>query len=130
VDVIVDSSVWIDVLAGERIAAIINAMTNGTLVLTPIVIAELLSGDLSASHRTLIGELLQDFVLHPSDLGHWMRVGELRRFLASRGVNVTIADAHVAQCALDRGAVLLSRDDIFARIAKHTSLRLQLESAS
>jgi predicted nucleic acid-binding protein len=44
--------------------------------------------------------------------------------LATRGVNVTIADAHVAQCALDRGATLVARDDIFPLIATHTSLRL------
>ncbi|HEY0158313.1 MAG TPA: hypothetical protein VGF28_13610 [Thermoanaerobaculia bacterium] len=57
-------------------------------------------------------------------LEHWMNVGALRRLLASKGVNVTVPDAHVAQCALDRDAVLYSGDVIFARIAKHTSLRL------
>jgi hypothetical protein len=34
-------------------------------------------------------------------------------------------DADVAQCALERGAVLLSRDAIFARIAEASELRLQ-----
>lgn len=47
--------------------------------------------------------------------------------LRSRGINVTIPDAHVAQCALDLDATLLARDDIFALIARHTSLRLRGE---
>lgn len=33
-------------------------------------------------------------------------------------------DAHVAQCALDRDAVLLARDVVFDRMAKETALRV------
>jgi predicted nucleic acid-binding protein len=125
VDVIVDSSGWIDFLAGRPAAAVQEAIDIGSVVLPPLVIAELLSGNLSADQRTAVGELLQDFPLHETPLLHWMDVGELRRFLGARGVNVTIPDAHVAQCAIDRRAVIVSGDDIFTRIAKHTSLRLE-----
>ena len=123
-DVIVDSSVWIDYLAGETIREIEVAALDGTLVLSPLVIAELLSGENTLRERQIIGELLQDFELHPTPLGHWLRVGELRRLLHTRGIHVSIPDAHVAQCAIDRDAVLISRDFVFARIAEHTSLRL------
>ncbi|MEO8379895.1 MAG: PIN domain nuclease, partial [Acidobacteriota bacterium] len=58
-------------------------------------------------------------------LEHWIRVGDLRRLLARNGINATIPDAHVAQCALDRDAVLLTRDKVFAAIAKQTPLRLR-----
>lgn len=44
--------------------------------------------------------------------------------LRTHGINVTIPDAHLAQCALDRDATLLTRDEIFTRIAEHTPLRL------
>jgi hypothetical protein len=33
--------------------------------------------------------------------------------------------AHVAQCAIDRDAILLSRDRVFKDIAKATSLRVK-----
>jgi hypothetical protein len=33
-------------------------------------------------------------------------------------------DAHVAQCALDRDAVLLSKDAVFAHIARFSALRV------
>ena len=123
-DVIVDSSVWIAALAGETFAEVESAMTAGRIVLSPLVIAELLSGDNTLEDREFIGQLLQDFPLHETPLGHWIRVGNLRRLLASKGVNVTIPDAHVAQCAIERNATLYSGDCIFVSIAKHTPLRL------
>jgi predicted nucleic acid-binding protein len=75
--------------------------------------------------REAIGDLLQDAPVHETPLGHWIDVGHLRRFLARKGVNVTLPDAHVAQCALDRDAALLTTDGIFRKIAKHAPLRLQ-----
>ena len=122
--VIVDSSVWIDYLLGHRIAELEEATVHGDVVLPPLVIAELLSGETTIPQRIAIGELLQDYDLHPTPLEHWMRVGDIRRRLRRRGLNVSLPDAHVAQCALDLDATLLTRDDIFLRIAKHTSLRV------
>ena len=123
-DVIVDSSLWIAALGGETIPAIEDAMAAGTLVLSPLVVAELLSGEMMLHEREFVAELLQDYPVHATPLEHWMAVGGLRRAMKRRGINVTIPDAHVAQCALDRAATLLSRDDIFSRIAAHTPLRL------
>src|SRR5205085_10796471 len=42
------------------------------------------------------------FRSHETPLEHWINVGNLRRALRQAGVSVTIPDAHVAQCALDR----------------------------
>jgi predicted nucleic acid-binding protein len=124
VDVIVDSSGWIDFLSGRPAAAVQDAIATGRVVLPPLVVAELLSGNLAPYQRAAVGELLQDFPLHETPLLHWMNVGELRRSLATHGVNVTIPDAHVAQCAIDRRAMLYSGDEIFTRIARHTPLRI------
>ncbi len=55
---------------------------------------------------------------------HWVAVGELRSTLSTRGIALSTPDAHVAQCALDRDALLLSHDAVFGRIAKMTPLRL------
>ena len=123
-DVIVDSSAWIDFLIGRPAVQVVAAIADGSVVLAPLVIAEVLSGDITPRQREMIGELLQEFPHHETPLAHWMAVGALRRTLAARGINVTIPDAHIAQCALDRNATLLSRDQIFAHIAAHTSLRL------
>lgn len=109
---------------GAQIAAVHRALSEATLVLSPLVIAEVLSGDLSTQQREMIGELLQDYVLHPTPLEHWINVGNLRRMLSFHGINATIPDAHVAQCAIDLDALLLTSDDVFLRVAAHTPLRL------
>jgi predicted nucleic acid-binding protein len=124
VTVTVDSSSLIDYLFGNRLPALEQAIAAATLVLPPLVIAEVLSGDLTPKQREGLGDLLQDYPLHVTQLEHWMDVGALRRMLRAKGLNVTLPDAHVAQCALDLDATLLTRDDIFLHIAKHTPLRL------
>ncbi len=121
--VIVDTSVWIDFFAGNPAPELEEALSAGSAVIPPLVVAELVSGA-SGEQRGMLGELLQDAPVHETPLDHWIRVGDLRRELAREGVAVTIPDAHVAQCALDRDAVLLSRDAAFTRIARHTRLRL------
>jgi predicted nucleic acid-binding protein len=94
-------------------------------LLPPIVVAELISGARRARDRTAIQHLVEELPLHETPLEHWVRVGDLRRRLAERGISVSTPDAHVAQCALDRGAVLLSRDAVFARIAQASELEVR-----
>ena len=114
--VVADTSVWIELFVGRPVPALVEALRHGLVVLPPTVVAELISGARRARDRTS---------LHETPLEHWIRVGDLRRRLAARGVSVSTPDAHVAQCALERGAVLLSLDAIFARIAEASELRLQ-----
>ncbi len=123
--VVIDTSCWIDFFGGVGAGSVEEALAHGAAILPPIVVAELISGARSAGDRAAIGELLQDAPLHETPLEHWIRVGDLRRRLAAKGVQITIPDAHVAQCALDRDAVLLTRDAVFARIAEHVPLRLR-----
>jgi predicted nucleic acid-binding protein len=104
--------------------ALVQALDAGTLVLPPLVVSEIVSGDMTLEQRIAFGELLQDAPLHATPLRHWLDVGTLRRELRRQGVNVTLPDAHVAQCALELDALLLTRDAIFGQIALHTRLRL------
>ena len=122
--VVVDTSAWIDFFAGRKADELELALANGAVVIPPIVVAELISGTSTAEERAAIGELLQEAPLHETPLDHWIRVGNLRAALARKGVAVSVPDAHVAQCALDRDAILLTRDAIFPRVARHTRLRL------
>ncbi len=122
--VVVDTSVWIDFFAGIAVPAMEDALANGLVVLPPMVVAELLSGARRAEDRVAITEVLSDLALHDTPREHWLRVGDLRRSLRARGISVSTPDAHVAQCAIDRNALLLSRDAIFARIAQHAALKL------
>ena len=122
--VVVDTSVWIDFFAGSPAPALEDALAHGTAVLPPIVIAELVSGARRPRERAAIADLIADLGLHDTPREHWIRVGELRRRLAARGLSLSTPDAHVAQCALDRDALLLTRDAVFRMVARHTRLRL------
>jgi len=123
--VVVDTSEWIDFFAGRPAAALEDALAQGVAVLPPLVVAELVSGARRARERAAITDLLRELPVHETPLAHWIRVGELRRLLQENGVTISTPDAHVAQCALDRDAFLLSRDRIFLRVARFSKLRVQ-----
>ena len=123
--VVADTSVWVELFAGRPTPGLVDALRQGSVVLPPIVVAELISGARRARDRTAILNLVEELPLHETPLDHWVRVGDLRRRLAERGIAVSTPDAHVAQCALERGAVLLTLDAVFARIAEASALRVQ-----
>lgn len=121
--VVVDTSVWVDFFAGRPTERLEEALLVGSVMVPPIVVAELLSGA-KRRDRAGIVDLLTDLEIADCPLVHWMAVGDLRATLARRGLTVSTPDAHVAQCALDRDALLLSHDAIFTRIASATTLRV------
>lgn len=123
--VVADTSVWIEFFAGHAEPALEEALKHGFVVLPPLVVAELISGARRPRDRSAIVRLVAEIPLHETPLEHWVRVGELRRALLDRGLSVSTPDAHVAQCALDRDALLLSHDTIFGRISRVVGLRTQ-----
>jgi predicted nucleic acid-binding protein len=121
---VIDTSVWIDFFAGRPVPAVEDGLAQGIVVLPPLVVAELVSGARREKERAAIADLVRDLAVHETPVEHWVRVGELRGALARKGVAVSTPDAHVALCALDRDAVLVTRGEVFRRIAKEAPLRL------
>jgi predicted nucleic acid-binding protein len=123
---VIDTSVWISYFAGKITgsAEVEGALQDGRVVLPPVVAAELLSGRLSHRQRRRLLLLLDDLPLAVSDRAHWYRVGQLRSNLQSSGVTISTPDAHVAQCALDLRAQLLTEDGIFRMVSKLAGLEL------
>jgi tRNA(fMet)-specific endonuclease VapC len=124
VGLVVDTSAWIDFFGGGTVPLLEDALALGSVVLPPLVVAELVSGVRRDDRRAALVDLLEDLPLHETRRDHWVRVGELRGTLARKGLAISTPDAHIAQCALDRDAPLLSRDRVFSRIARHAPLRL------
>lgn len=122
--VVADTSAWIPHLTLRENPRMRLALDQVRLVLPPVVAAELLSGRLDEAKRAGLVAILADVPWFAADREHWFRVGGLRALLRGRGVQVSLTDAHVAQCALDLDAELLTEDGDFRRIAKHTRLRL------
>jgi len=122
--IVADTSEWVEYLAGRPAALLDHALAAGLVVVPPIVVAELLSGARATKDRERLEDLLRDLAMAAADFGHWARVGALRASLRSHGLSVSTPDAHVAQCALDQDAPLLTRDTVFSKIARLTPLRL------
>ena len=122
--IVADTSEWIEYLAGRPALLLDHALAAGLVVVPPIVVAELVSGARSAKDRAALEDLLRDLVVPAEPFDHWVRVGALRASLRARGLSVSTPDAHVAQSALDRDVPLLTRDAVFGKIARLTSLRL------
>ena len=121
---VVDTSSWISWLAGGGSSLVDEALEEGRLHLPVIVAAELLSGRLDASERAELQDMLSDLPAVGTDPEHWFRVGKLRAGLRARGLSVSTPDAHVAQCAIDTGGVLLTEDRVFEKIAKVVPLKV------
>jgi predicted nucleic acid-binding protein len=122
---VIDTSSWIAFFADGTGDTIIEpALEEGLVHLPPVVAAELLSGRMGERARSALEDFLNALPLCHSDVGHWFRVGRLRASLAVKGISISTPDAHVAQCALDLGAELLTADGIFEHAARHTKLSL------
>ena len=122
--VVADTSGWVEFFAGREVPALERALSDAAVVLPPVVVAELLSGARRGRDQIAIADLLRSIPLHPTPFAHWIRVGNLRRTMRSKGLSVSTPDAHVAQCALDRHGVLLLRDRIFAKMTRLCALRV------
>jgi len=121
---VVDTSAWVDFFAGRPVQGLAEALESGIVALPPVVVAELVSGARREEQRRAIADLVADLPICDTPLTHWIAVGELRRSAAEQGIAVSTPDAHVARCALDRGAILLSRDKVFGRIATLSELEV------
>lgn len=122
---VIDTSSWIAFFAdGSGDGIIEPALEEGTVYLPPLVASELLSGRMGERARGELEGFLSTLPLCRTDVGHWFRVGRLRSSLAAKGVSISTPDAHVAQCALDLGAALLTADAIFGLVARHARLTL------
>ena len=115
---IVDTSSWIQYFKAKPYLDIDEALQNGQVYLSPIIIAELLSGKLPPSKKAALVDFLRELPLVSVEFDHWIRVGELRRKAAEKGLSLSTPDAHIAQCCIDIGAKLISEDLIFKKLTK------------
>lgn len=119
-----DTSSLVSYLAGDSghdVEIVDDALRQGTAVLPPPVLSELLSdpGLASAVVQKIKGLRLLDIL---PDL--WMRAGELRRRVLAKKLKSRLADALIAQICIDHDVPLLTRDKDFRHYAKVGGLRL------
>lgn len=118
-----DTSAWIDYSKGletKASTALQNALEQGTLLIPPVVLLELLSGPkITPAAETLIRALPR---LDLSS-GYWERTALMRRTLLKKGLKARLGDALIAQSCIDQKVSLITGDSDFRHFIKH-GLRL------
>ena len=106
---------------GPDLELVDRALSEYSLVLSPVSVTELLSGP-------LVTPQLEKFILGIQRLeikpGYWERAGKLRADLIRSGYRPKIADTLIAQSCLDHGVPLITRDRDFVSFQKVAGLRL------
>jgi predicted nucleic acid-binding protein len=121
--IVVDTSVWVEFFRGRDLPRLEQALSDGDVVLPPVVAAELVSAALAPRERERLEDFLRNLPLADAPLDHWFRVGALRAAAAKKGVTVSTPDAHIAQVALDLGGAVWSEDQVFERLAGKALVR-------
>lgn len=127
---IVDSSVWIDLLNGEKTAEanrLAKAIFDRDPVLVPgLVLTEVLQGLPNETEAQRVGSLMSAFPSPPElETGDYRRAAGLYRACRARGTTPrSTIDCLLAQTCLKLDLPILARDREFELIAQIPPLRI------
>ena len=124
-----DTSTWVSFLGGESgwdVELLDRALKDRQVVMVPPVLTELLS---DPNLTRDLEEQLCDVPLVQIGEGYWRRAGKSRAALLAKGTKARLGDALIAQCCIDSGVSLVTRDRDFQAFAKVTKLNLATENS-
>ena len=126
--IVVDTAVWADWFNGTdspEVARLAQALDRQDAGLVPVVLTEVLQGFRADRDFLRARDLLLGLPLLALDVDGYVAAARLYRRLRSRGITVRgTIDCIIAQTCITAGLELLSTDQDFAGIARHTPLRL------
>lgn len=128
--IVVDTSVWIDVLAGRRTRQARRCVelieAGEPVALTDVIFTEVLQGLASDEQAGLVGEHLRAFpILRLEGLEDFELAAGLYRAARRKGVTIRkTLDCLIAAPCVRTGAPLLHADADFDRLATCSSLRV------
>jgi len=119
-----DTSTWIAFLEGEAAPdteLLDQALRDRQVMMVPVVLTELLSDPkLSAEVATTLCDL-PAIEIGPE---YWQRAGALRAKVLAKRRRARLGDALIAQCCIDGGVSLLTRDRDFRAFSEGAGLKL------
>jgi predicted nucleic acid-binding protein len=128
--IVVDTSVWIDVLGGRRTRKALRCVEliegGDPVALTDVIFTEVLQGLRSEDEADLVERHLRAFpVLRLEGLDDFALAAGLYRTARAEGVTIRkTLDCLIAAPCVRSGAPLLHDDPDFDRLASCTSLRI------
>jgi len=121
-----DTSTWVAYLqggAGGDVRALDQALADRQVVMVPAVLTELLSDPKLPS--AVSAELSGIPLLGLAD-GYWQRAGALRARVLAKRRRARLGDALIAQCCLDSGVRLITRDRDFQTFRDAAGIGLKI----
>jgi predicted nucleic acid-binding protein len=119
-----DTSTWIAFIQGVEgndVHRLESALKEGTVVLPPAVLTELLSG---AFIPERLSKMLATLPLLDVTPDYWRRAGTLRAKVRSTGRKARLGDALIAQSCIDAKVALITRDRDFRAFSEAAGLDL------
>jgi len=121
-----DTSTWIAFLQGEQAGdteLLDKALADRQVLMIPPVLTELLSqSDLPPE----LEQTLLEIPLVQIEPGFWQRAGALRAKVLAKGRRARLGDALIAQCCVDHGISMITRDKDFRAFVEAAGLTLIL----
>ncbi len=121
-----DTSTWIAFLqgdGGEDADLLDKALEERQVLMVPVVLTEILSDpELSPE----VSASLSDVPFIDLTAGFWDRAGALRARVLAKRRKARLGDSLIAQCCIDRGIPLLTRDRDFRAFAEAAGLDLAI----
>jgi predicted nucleic acid-binding protein len=106
---------------GDDVGILDQALSDGLVVLPPVVLVELLS---DPKLPRAVSELFKALPLLETEDGYWVRAAALRAKALSRGRKARLADTLIAQSCLDYNIPLIARDRDVRVFATFAGLKL------
>ena len=128
--IVVDTSVWIDVINGTETAAAntcVELIESGqSVALTGVILTEILQGIRSEREADEVAEQLRAYpILHLDDTADYELAAHLYRSARSAGITVrNMADCLIAAPCVRSGVPILHSDADFDRLASCTDLEI------
>jgi predicted nucleic acid-binding protein len=126
--IVVDTPVWADWFNGgdsPEVDRLARALDHQDAGLAPVILTEVLQGFRADADFERARVLLVQLPVLMLDLAGHVAAARLFRRLRGRGITVRgTIDCIIAQTCIAAGVELLSTDQDFAGIARHTPLRL------
>jgi len=122
-----DTSTWVAYLEGDEgkdVRLLDQALKDRQVVMVPVVLTELLSDPELPSP---VAKTLLEIPCVEIERGYWQRAGSLRAKVLGKRRRARLGDALIAQCCLDAGTRLVTRDRDFLVFAEAAALDLIVE---
>lgn len=129
--IVVDTSVWSLVLRRGQVdeshfhvRAFREAAEQGEVFLLGPVLQELLDGVKQASHFEKLLQILEPFPIVSPERKTYVEASRLRNLCRSKGIQASPVDFFIAASCIEKHHDLLTTDQDFERIARHSKLEL------